>query len=344
VYLLYDGHGSVRQITDSDSEVINDFGFDAYGNLLYYTSAPQTALLYTGEYYDSVLRMQYLRNRWTDPSTGRFNRRDEYPGSSYDPLSLHKYTYTHCNPINATDPSGKFSKIEVLTVVSIISFLGVMQPAINQSIKQETEAMIADWGNSAVTCLDKGVQTQRQRDLDTITDPDLLDMTEAFYHEFGGMQRHITYYNHRMKLNALQGIDNTIHAAQLAGAGLGIAGGLAGAAPAKIIWPNKIPHPPNGWPHWSTVKWNAIWRSMTKGDIEKIYVNRQLSLSTGKWINRRLSPDWIEITKSGKYRIYEVVSPSQTYNELTAKGWTYRQLFGNKLEYYDVLNIGDTVP
>jgi len=119
VYLLYDGHGSVRQITDSDSEVINDFGFDAYGNLLYYTSAPQTALLYTGEYYDSVLRMQYLRNRWTDPSTGRFNRRDEYPGSAFDPLSFHKYNYTHCNPINAIDPTGKS---ELSTVGQMMTF------------------------------------------------------------------------------------------------------------------------------------------------------------------------------------------------------------------------------
>ena len=113
VYLLYDGHGSVRQISDSDSGVINDFGFDAYGNLLYYTTAPQTALLYTGEYYDSVLKMQYLRSRWTNPSTGRFNRQDEYPGSGYDPHSLHKYLYCSNNPVNNIDPTGQFSLTEL---------------------------------------------------------------------------------------------------------------------------------------------------------------------------------------------------------------------------------------
>ena len=119
MYLLYDGHGSVRQITDSDSEVINDFGFDAYGNLLYYTSAPQTALLYTGEYYDSVLRMQYLRNRWTNPSTGRFNRQDEYPGSRTEPLSLHRYIYCNDNPINNIDPSGYMTGTLTETAITV---------------------------------------------------------------------------------------------------------------------------------------------------------------------------------------------------------------------------------
>jgi len=119
VYLLYDGHGSVRQITDSDSGVINDFGFDAYGNLLYYTAAPQTALLYTGEFYDSVVRMQYLRNRWTDPSTGRFIRRDDYTGSRTDPLSLHKYIYCNDDPINNIDPTGYLTGTLTETTISL---------------------------------------------------------------------------------------------------------------------------------------------------------------------------------------------------------------------------------
>jgi RHS repeat-associated protein len=70
-------------------------------------------LLYTGEFYDSQLAQYYLRARWYNPATGRFNRTDPFSGSSQDPQSLHKYLYAHCNPVNNTDPMGTCSLGEI---------------------------------------------------------------------------------------------------------------------------------------------------------------------------------------------------------------------------------------
>jgi RHS repeat-associated protein len=65
--------------------------------------------LYSGEQFDSKIGQQYLRQRYYNPSTGRFNRLDPFFGNLNDPLSLHKYLYTHADPINMVDPTGKMS-------------------------------------------------------------------------------------------------------------------------------------------------------------------------------------------------------------------------------------------
>jgi RHS repeat-associated protein len=64
--------------------------------------------LYSGEQFDSKIGQQYLRARYYDPATGRFNRLDPFFGDINDPQSLHKYLYTHADPINGIDPTGWF--------------------------------------------------------------------------------------------------------------------------------------------------------------------------------------------------------------------------------------------
>ena len=51
----------------------------------------------------------YQGARWYNPANGRFNRLDPFFGNLTDPQSLHKYLYTHGDPIQGTDPSGKWN-------------------------------------------------------------------------------------------------------------------------------------------------------------------------------------------------------------------------------------------
>ena len=118
-YLLYDGHGSTRQMTDNSGQITDSFSYDGYGVLLQdetaasarpgYTPTQATSLLYAGEYFDTDLQQYYLRARYYNPLNGLFNRMDPFSGSPQDPQSLHKYLYCHANPVNAIDPSGTFS-------------------------------------------------------------------------------------------------------------------------------------------------------------------------------------------------------------------------------------------
>jgi RHS repeat-associated protein len=76
---------------------------DAWGAPLENTTGSRFG--FTGELTDNGL--VYLRARWYNPATGTFTSRDPFPGVDTVPQSLHPYAYTHNNPVNYTDPSGK---------------------------------------------------------------------------------------------------------------------------------------------------------------------------------------------------------------------------------------------
>jgi len=85
-YLLYDGHGSTRQLAapkdGSDRvEITEYYTYDAYGVMLggnpgtpQNPGSPATNLLYAGEQFDTNLQMYYNRARYYDQNTGRFHR------------------------------------------------------------------------------------------------------------------------------------------------------------------------------------------------------------------------------------------------------------------------------
>ena len=132
-HLLYDGHGSTRQLADNNGAVTANYAYDAYGKMLGgnpgVTDGKQSAtdLLYAGEQFDPGLQMEYLRARYYDQDNGRFNRLDPFEGNSEDPQSLHKYAYAHCDPVNGIDPNGE-------NLVSLMITQGIMGGLFNASV------------------------------------------------------------------------------------------------------------------------------------------------------------------------------------------------------------------
>jgi RHS repeat-associated protein len=113
-YFTFDGHGSTRVLLDITAAILQLYSFDAYGNAIGFIPAEVlTEFLYSGEQFDSKIGQQYLRARYYDPATGRFNRLDPFFGNLNDPQSLHKYLYTHADPVNGIDPSGEFIGVAI---------------------------------------------------------------------------------------------------------------------------------------------------------------------------------------------------------------------------------------
>jgi RHS repeat-associated protein len=114
-YYHVDGLGSTTALTDEIGTVVSTSRYDAYGEKTGGTGTISNKYLFTGEQFDENLGDYYLRARYYDTNNGRFTRRDDYEGRTGEPLTLHKYIYTHNNPVNGIDPTG-FSMYSIADV------------------------------------------------------------------------------------------------------------------------------------------------------------------------------------------------------------------------------------
>ena len=133
----YDGHGSVRYLTNSTGAKTDTYDYDAFGNLIASTGTTANNYLFAGEQFDPALGIYYNRARYYDQREGRFWTADTLEGSKDYPFSLHRYLYASANPINRIDPSGNFdfsiagqtftvSIQNVLTSIAINSLRGAL--------------------------------------------------------------------------------------------------------------------------------------------------------------------------------------------------------------------------
>jgi RHS repeat-associated protein len=125
---LKDGQNNVRKVVDTTGAVVASYDYTAFGEVL--NSDQPAGWIFNhrafGEVLDPNLGMTYLRARWMDPGTGRFNSRDPFYGLIADPQSLHRYTYADLDPPNNSDPSGLFTIKELLIVLTISSILNAI--------------------------------------------------------------------------------------------------------------------------------------------------------------------------------------------------------------------------
>jgi RHS repeat-associated protein len=140
-FYVYDGGGSVRQLTNTAGVVTDEYEYDAYGNSFTKTGTTPNNYLYRGEQFDADLGLYYLRARYYNPNTGRFLSRDPLDGQAKDPATLHKYLYANGDPVNGIDPTGKGDILEFAFVLAVAVYsekplydLGMCVKAIFQSV------------------------------------------------------------------------------------------------------------------------------------------------------------------------------------------------------------------
>jgi RHS repeat-associated protein len=126
-FYQYDGHGTVRALTDAAGFVTDQYEYDAYGILIerhaanalgtlvpVSLDAPYTLgdlrtenpYLYCGEYFEGAVGTYLLRARMYQSTSGRFLNPDIFEGINRIPASCHKYLYGHADPVTNSDPTG----------------------------------------------------------------------------------------------------------------------------------------------------------------------------------------------------------------------------------------------
>ena len=99
-YYHYDEKGSITKLTDKSGKTVQDYAYDAFGNLNTEDDALYNPIRYTGQYTDSETGLIYLRNRYYDPTIGRFTQEDPIKDG------LNWYVYCANDPVNCVDPWG----------------------------------------------------------------------------------------------------------------------------------------------------------------------------------------------------------------------------------------------
>jgi len=125
VYVV-DGQLSVRQLANASGAVTDAYDFDAFGVMLGSSGSTPNAYLYAGEQLDPNLGFYYLRARYYQQASGRFISTDPELGNVFEPMSLHRYLYTHSDPVNHRDPSGReeFSLSQLTATQLVVISLG----------------------------------------------------------------------------------------------------------------------------------------------------------------------------------------------------------------------------
>ena len=123
----YDGHGSVRQLTNSAGAITDTYDYDAFGNLTNSTGTTPNNYLFASQQYDGALGLYYNRARYLNTSTGRFWSMDTDEGQDELPTSLHKYLYVSSNPVNKRDISGHSQLLETEEVAADEDTIGAAE-------------------------------------------------------------------------------------------------------------------------------------------------------------------------------------------------------------------------
>ena len=93
--------------------------------------------------------LYFLRARYLDVSTGRFWSMDDWEGDPESPISLHKYLYASCTPVNKIDPTGN-NDFNLTSLAINAAIGGVVNALFGLNAKSTLSSVLFDLGVGAV--------------------------------------------------------------------------------------------------------------------------------------------------------------------------------------------------
>jgi RHS repeat-associated protein len=159
----------------------HNYTYQAFGEIDRQSGSTQNSYLFTGEQLDRNANGYYLRQRYYDFSTGRFNRIDMYEGLRREPLTLHKYMYAQLNPINLTDPSGLTPQNRGNQVAAVIKLDFWVKDPLGRAAEQRIDTDI--WRRLQINRSNVPTQIVPRRLRDGR--PDMVDYTNQQLYEIG---------------------------------------------------------------------------------------------------------------------------------------------------------------
>jgi RHS repeat-associated protein len=125
---LTDALGSVRQLADADGQVGLAQSYQPYGEALSSNGEGATSYGFAGEWTDSYSGLMFLRARYYAPYLNQWIQPDPIVPDPNIPADWNRYAYVRNNPINFTDPAGKYSipHCPFSSTLGCLSFFGAI--------------------------------------------------------------------------------------------------------------------------------------------------------------------------------------------------------------------------
>ncbi|MGX5508275.1 RHS repeat-associated core domain-containing protein [Bacillus toyonensis] len=120
LFYHYNPRGDVVAMTDSNGQVVANYEYDAWGNVLKSETtgiAADNPFGYAGYMYDKEIGMYYLIARYYNPEHGVLLSVDPDPGDEDDPVTQNGYTYGDNNPVTMVDPDGHFAHFAIPLII-----------------------------------------------------------------------------------------------------------------------------------------------------------------------------------------------------------------------------------
>jgi len=125
-YLHPDHLGSTSLATDAVGKVVARRRYHPYGDERYVEGDVQTDVGYTGQRDVVGTGLMYYHARYYHPALGRFISADTIVPEPGNPQALNRYAYVKNNPLRYVDPSGHYSKDEIMKAFGVSSWKDVL--------------------------------------------------------------------------------------------------------------------------------------------------------------------------------------------------------------------------
>ena len=146
-FYIPDRLGSTRFLTDSSGQVVNAYNYSAYGDVTVTLDTPPPGggfityynpYLFTGQQFDAQEGNYYLRNRYYDPTFGRFLVRDpiRFQGG------MNLYEYCGGNPVNFVDPFGHKPQIHMEAGPGNYAWLKLQYNGVRYRLRDEMPSVL----------------------------------------------------------------------------------------------------------------------------------------------------------------------------------------------------------